>query len=171
MDRKGAVHQITELEHQGAMRWRAEDHAWIADPDQVVGALTRDGYCEYRREIANGTRDRAASGGMWQGLDPLTGNVATVIWVNHAAPQEAHVFIEIGGRPLEGDAWAEIDDAVLAALANGGGRLTLGELAAKVGMSESAVRSIVSMLAEQGKLRIAVVELPPAQGVRRASAA
>ena len=165
------MQQITELQHQGAMRWRAEDHAWIADPDQVVGALARDGYGEYRREIAKGARDHAATGGMWQGLDPLTGNVATVIWVNHVGPREVHVFIEIDGRPLEGDAWAEIDDAVLTALANGGGRLTLGELAGKVGMSEGAVRSIVSMLAEQGKLRIAVVELPPSLGVRRASAA
>ena len=165
------MQQITDLEQRGAMRWRSEDHAWIADPEEVVGALSREGYREYRREIANGTRDRAASGGMWQGLDPRTGNVATVIWVSHARPQESHVFIEIDGRPLEGDAWAEIDAVVLTALASGGGRLTMGELAGNVGMSESAVRSIVSMLAEQGKLRIAVVELPPAKAVHRASAA
>jgi hypothetical protein len=153
------MQHIAALEHRGEIRWHAEDHAWVADPEHVVQALTSDGYQEYRREIATGARDHTAAGGMWQGLDPRTGTVATVIWVRHAMPEESHVFIEIDGRPVEGDAWAQIDDAVLDVLADGGGRLTLGDLAAKVGMSESAVRSIVSMLAEQGKVRIAVVEL------------
>src|SRR5262249_56179901 len=92
-----------------------------------------------------------------EGLDAQTGVVATVIW--HATPNEARVFIEIDGRPFEGNAWAEIDDAVLGVLAECGGRLALGQLAKRVGMSEDAVRSVVSMLAEQGKPRIAVVEL------------
>jgi hypothetical protein len=154
------MQQIAELEQNGAMRWRAEDHAWVADPERVVQALTREGFQEYRREIATCGRDHAAGGGMWQGLDPRTGGVATVIWVSYAMPEHSHVFIEIDGRPVEGSAWAEIDDAVLDVLAAGGGRLTLAEIAAKVGMSESAARSVVSMLAEQGRVRIAAVELP-----------
>ena len=152
------MHHLNELERQGLMSWRVDECAWIADPDHVVRALTDDGFHEYKREIAKDNRTRAASGGMWQGLDPRTGVVATVIW--HVTPHEARVFIEIDGRPFEGNAWAEVDDAVLAVLAECGGRLSPGQIAARVGMSEDAVRSVVSMLAEQGKVRIAVVELP-----------
>jgi hypothetical protein len=155
------MRHIDELEHQGTMRWRAEDRAWVAEPEHVVRALVSEGYQEYRREIAKGGRAGAASGGMWQGLDSRTGSVATVIWARQASPEESHVFIEIDGRPVEGSAWTEIDAAVLGVLTDGGGRLTPAEIAAKVGMSEDAVRSIVSMLAEQGKVRIAAVELPP----------
>jgi hypothetical protein len=149
---------LHQLERQGVMKWRVEEHAWIADPDHVVRALRDGGFQEYKREIAKDNRSHATSGGMWQGLDPATGVVATVIW--HGTLQSAHVFIEIDGRPFEGNAWAEVDDAVLSVLAEDGGRLTLGQIAARVGMSEDAVRSIVSMLAEQGKVRIAAVELP-----------
>jgi len=152
------MQHLNELERQGLMSWRVEEHAWVADPDRVVRALTDDGFQEYKREVAKDTRSHAACGGMWQGLDPHTGVVATVIW--HATPNEARVFIEIDCRPFEGNAWAEIDDAVLGVLAECGGRLALGQLAKRVGMSEDAVRSVVSMLAEQGKVRIAVVELP-----------
>ena len=152
------MHHLNELERQGLISWRVEEHAWVADPDRVVKALTDDGFHEYKREVAKDGRSHPASGGMWQGLDPHTGVVATVIW--HATPNEARVFIEIDGRPFEGNAWAEIDDAVLGVLAECGGRLALGQLAKRVGMSEDAVRSVVSMLAEQGKVRIAVVELP-----------
>lgn len=90
-------------------------------------------------------------GGMWQELDPGTGAVATVIWVMHATRPETHVFVEIDGRPVEGSAWAEIDEAVLEALATGGGRLTLDQIGERVGMSGDAVRSVVSMLAERGR--------------------
>src|SRR5213083_1228568 len=89
---------LNELERRGEMRWRAEEHAWVADPDHVMRALTDAGFQEYKREIAKDNRSHATSGGIWQGLDPRTGVVATVIW--HAASREAHVFIEIDGRPL-----------------------------------------------------------------------
>ena|SRR5215471_5753841 len=156
------MQQLDDLQQRGVMCWRAEDQAWVADPQEVVQALTTGGFQEYRREIAKGGRDRATSGGMWQGLDPRTGAVATVIWVAHGMPSESHVFIEIDGRHIEGSAWAEIDAAVLDALATGGGRLTLAQIAKQTGMSEDAVRSVVSMLAEQGKVRIAAVELSSA---------
>jgi hypothetical protein len=154
------MQHIDELEQQGAIRWRVEDRAWVADPGHVIRALVSDGYQEFRREIAKRSGDGTSWGGMWQGLDPRTGSVATVIWAQQASPQEPHVFIEIDGRPLEGSAWTEIDAAVLGVLTDSGGRLTLAEIAAKVGMSEDAVRSIVAMLAEQGRVRIVVVELP-----------
>jgi Winged helix-turn-helix DNA-binding len=151
---------LDDLEREGKMCWGAEDQAWIADPEDVVKALIGDGFAEFRREIARGGRERAESGGMWQGLDQRTGAVATVIWVAHATPSQSHVFIEIDGRAVEGSAWTEIDAVVLNTLIAAGGRLTLAQIAARVGMSEGAVQSIVSMLAGQGKLRIAAVELP-----------
>ena len=55
--------------------------------------------------------------------------------------------------------WRDIDDATLNVLAAAGGRLTLAELASRLGMSEDAVRSVVTMLAERGRVRIAEVEL------------
>jgi Winged helix-turn-helix DNA-binding len=154
------MRHFDDLERSGTMCWRAEDQAWIADPGNVVKALVKDGFAEYRREIARDGRERASSGGMWQGLDQRTGVVATVIWVTEAPPSQSHVFIEIDGRPVEGSAWTEIDAAVLNTLTAAGGCLTLAQIAARVGMSEGAVQSIVSMLAGQGKLRIAAVELP-----------
>ena len=153
-------HDLSDLERNGTMFWRAEDHAWIADPEQVVKALANRGFDEYRRDVAKAGRDRAASGGMWQGLDGRTGIVATVIWVAHAIPRQSQVFIEIDGRPIEGSAWAEIDDAVVNTLDAAGGRLTLADIAKRIGMSEGAAQSVVCMLAGQGKVRIVLVELP-----------
>jgi len=141
------------------MCWRPEDFAWVADPEDVVAALTHDGFEQYRREIASVGRERAASGGMWQGLDRRSGAVATVIWKALGPSSPSHVFIEIDGRPVEGSAWADVDAAVLSTLTVAGGRLTLADIAARTGLSEQAVQSIVSMLAGQGKLRIAAVEL------------
>src|SRR5262245_39142937 len=140
---RGDMHELDDLEQRGVMCWRAEDQAWVADPERVVQALTTQGFQEYRRELAKGHRDQTTSGGMWQGLDARTGGVATVIWVAHGPPPASHVFIEIDGRRIEGSAWAEMDDAVLRALAAGGGRLTLAQIAKRVGMSEDAAQSVV----------------------------
>jgi hypothetical protein len=90
------------LDRQGAMWWLADEHAWSASPDQVVGALTEEGFQEYKCEIAKDGRAHTPSGGMWQGLDPRTGSVATVIWISRPAPSEGRVFIEIDGRSVEG---------------------------------------------------------------------
>jgi hypothetical protein len=161
---------LDDLQQDGTLRWRAEDQAWIADPEHVVKALTNEGFDEYRREVASAGRARAA-GGMWQGLDRRTGVVATVIWVARAAPQPSQVFIEIDGRRVEGSAWAEIDADVLDTLAAAREPMTLAEIARRVAMSEDAVRSIVSMLAEQGQIRIVAVELLGERGRGAARAA
>lgn len=153
------MHSFGDLERNGTIRWRAEHQAWVADPECVVQTLTDEGFAEYRREIATSGRAHVTSGGMWQGLDPRTGVVATVIWAAHTTGPGSHVFIEIDGRAVEGSAWSEIDAAILEVLAAGGGRLTAAQIAEQVGMSEGAVQSVVSMLAERGKVRIVAVEL------------
>ena len=89
------------LERQGAMQWRSEEHAWNADPTQVMEALGQDGFQEYRREVASDGHGHVPSGGMWQGLDPRTGAVATVIWIAHVSPAHACVFIEVEGERVE----------------------------------------------------------------------
>lgn len=98
------MEQLDNLQRDGAMGWRAEEHAWVADPDAVVKALVLEGFQEYKREVTRHRESCAAAGGLWQGLDPRTGSVATVIWITHASPADEHVFIEIDGRPVEGDA-------------------------------------------------------------------
>ena len=48
--------------------------------------------------------------------------------------------------------WRELDDAVLACLANG--ETTPCEIGQQLGISEGAVSSIVAMLAVEGRVRI-----------------
>jgi hypothetical protein len=55
--------------------------------------------------------------------------------------------------------WAPIDDAVLGALAEAHGPVTLTAIAVRAGISEDAARSVVAMLAAEGRVRIAMVEL------------
>jgi DNA-directed RNA polymerase specialized sigma24 family protein len=56
------------------------------------------------------------------------------------------------------DWWSEIDDEVQACLKRYGA-MTPGEIAQHLGLSEGAISSVVSLLAQEGKLRIARVEL------------
>lgn len=58
----------------------------------------------------------------------------------------------------ETDFWNELDAEVLGCLAEGQGAVTPAELSGRLGMSESAVCSILAMLAETGKVRIHSVE-------------
>jgi predicted ArsR family transcriptional regulator len=57
------------------------------------------------------------------------------------------------------DFWGELDAEVLRCLAGRSGDMTLVEIGHKLGISEQAVRSIVGMLAEAGKVRVSAVEL------------
>lgn len=95
---------LDSLEHHGAMYWRPEQRAWSADPAEMVKALQKDGFREYKHEVVTRGRSRTAWGGMWQGLDPRNGTVATVTWVMHMLPPDIYVFIEVGGRWIEGRA-------------------------------------------------------------------
>jgi hypothetical protein len=86
------MEHVCQLDDRGPS-WRGQ-HACVTDPEQVMEALTSDGFEEYRRVVAR-RRTHAPTGGMWQGLDPRTGAVATVIWVARPTPREAQVFIDI----------------------------------------------------------------------------
>ena len=64
--------------------------------------------------------------------------------------------------------WNEIDDQVQACLERYGA-MAPAEIARQLGLSEGAVASVLSMLAQEGKLRIARVELPPRDDGRQLS--
>jgi len=55
------------------------------------------------------------------------------------------------------DLWTEIDDAVLKCLAIG--EATPAEIGRRLGISEAAVVSVVSMLAAEGRVRVCRVAL------------
>lgn len=96
---------LNELQEHGKLRWSAGEHGWSADPREVVQALAREGFQEYKSEITRSRVDREPTGGVWQGLDCRTGAVASAIWVvrDQAPPL---VFIDVDGVPVRGDAAA-----------------------------------------------------------------
>ena len=102
------LHGLDELRGQGGMKWIAAENAWIAVPDDVVGALARDGFDECKREVTTSRRDSRPSGGVWQGVNTRTGSVASAIWVIRPAWPEAIVFITIDGVSVTG-AIADVD--------------------------------------------------------------
>lgn len=91
---------LDELQARGKMTWQQRAAGWVAEPDEVVGALSRAGFEEVKREVARLPRRRPA-GGVWQGLNPETGAVASAIWVNAAGGQPL-LFIDIDGTPFTG---------------------------------------------------------------------
>jgi len=89
---------LLELRRDGRMHWTG--HGWIAEPEEVVEALARDGFQECKREVARNPADHRQAGGVWQGLNNQTGAVASAVWVK--SPDHSLVFIEIDGYPVAG---------------------------------------------------------------------
>ena len=97
MEEPNRLHALRESDR---MRWLDDARGWRAEPEDVVNALAADGYQECKREIARVPRAKA-TGGVWQGIDPRTGAVASTIWTLDAAGAPI-VFISINDRPLQG---------------------------------------------------------------------
>lgn len=91
---------FSDLRQAGRLKWAAGPGAWQAEPEDVVQALTGEGFEECKREILRGGRNRAPAGGVWQGLNARTGAVASAIWVR-TGEQRPLVFIDIDGRRVE----------------------------------------------------------------------
>lgn len=85
------------------MTWTAQGHGWLAAPEEIVTALSKDGFEECKREVTTSRRDLRPAGGVWQGVNPLSGSVASVIWVTRPAGPHAMVFIDVDGESLKGD--------------------------------------------------------------------
>lgn len=92
------MHGLNELREQGRMTWVEEDHGWFAAPEDIVGALSNDGFAECKRETTTSRRDLRPAGGVWQGVNTRTGSVASAIWV--IRPPRTVVFITIDGMSL-----------------------------------------------------------------------
>ncbi len=90
---------LKELREQGRMTWIEQEHGWLAAPEEILSALSNDGFEECKHEMTTSRRDRRPAGGVWQGVNTRTGSEASAIWVNH--PQ-AIVFIDIDGESLVG---------------------------------------------------------------------
>lgn len=93
---------LDELRGRGAMGWIEEEQGWVAAPEDIMGALSRDGFDECKRETTTSRRDTRPAGGVWQGVNRHTGSVASAIWVNRPAWPEAIVFITIDGVSVTG---------------------------------------------------------------------
>jgi hypothetical protein len=91
--------RLDRLRAEGRMQWLHDVQAWRAEPDDVVGALSAQGFEECKRETARTPRGGRTAGGVWQGVDPQTGAVASTIWFCTPSTSPT-VFIAINGQPL-----------------------------------------------------------------------
>ena len=94
---------LEELRGHGRMTWLEAEQGWMAAPDDVVAALSGNGFEECKREETTSRRDSRPAGGVWQGVNTRTGAVASAIWVNRLVWPQAIVFITVDGEPLRGD--------------------------------------------------------------------
>jgi hypothetical protein len=94
---------FTELREQGRMTWMEDEHGWLSIPEEILKALSTDGFEECKRAMTTSRRDLRPAGGLWQGVDPRTGSVASAVWVNRPGWDQALVFIAIDGDPLTGE--------------------------------------------------------------------
>jgi hypothetical protein len=92
---------LNELREQGRMTWIEDQRGWVAAPEDIVTALLNDGFAECKRETTTSRRDLQPAGGVWQGVNPRTGSVASAIWVNGPRPARAIVFITIDGESVK----------------------------------------------------------------------
>jgi hypothetical protein len=93
---------FSALREQSRITWIEGERGWVAAPEDMVDALSSEGFAECKRETTTSRRDRHPAGGVWQGMNPRTGSVASAVWVNHAAWPHALVFIEVDGESLTG---------------------------------------------------------------------
>jgi hypothetical protein len=92
--------KLNDLRERVRMTWNDAAHGWLGAPSDIVGALEDDGFCECKHVIATSRRDVQPAVGVWQGVNPRTGSTASLVWVAHAAAQDAMVFIVIDGQSI-----------------------------------------------------------------------
>jgi hypothetical protein len=91
---------LNELVREGRIAWAADARGWIAKPGDILDALAREGFTEFKADAARSRRDREPAGGIWQGLDARTGAVASAIWIRRREEDRAVVFVDVDGRPV-----------------------------------------------------------------------
>lgn len=93
-----AIHQLRE---DAKMTWIQEEHGWVAAPEDIVDALSSEGFLECKRATTTSRRDLRPTGGLWQGVNKSTGAVAATIWVESPSRAGTVVFITIDGESLD----------------------------------------------------------------------
>ncbi len=91
---------LDELVREGRIAWASDARGWIARPGDIMDALAREGFAEFKADAARSGRDREPAGGIWQGLDARTGAVASAIWVRGHDDERAVVFVDVDGTPV-----------------------------------------------------------------------
>jgi len=95
-----SMNALDGLREHGGMTWVEHGRGWIAAPAIVLDALVSDGFEECKHEMTTSRRDRRPAGGLWQGINPRTNSVASVIWVARPPTPAAMMFIEIDGESV-----------------------------------------------------------------------
>ena len=96
------MNELDELREHGRMTWIEAEQGWGGAPEEIVKALSSDGFEECKREVTTSRRDSRPAGGVWQGINTRTGAVASAIWVNRLLGPQATVFITVDGESLRG---------------------------------------------------------------------
>ncbi len=91
---------LNDLREQGRVTWGEGEHVWVGMPEDILDALAKDGFDQCKREMTTSHRDCRPAGGVWQGVNPRTGSVASAIWVTRPAPLKAMMFIQINGESV-----------------------------------------------------------------------
>jgi hypothetical protein len=96
----GSIAGLNDLRKLGRMTWSEDEHGWVGVPEEILDALAKDGFDQCKREMTTSHRDCRPAGGVWQGVNPRTGSVASAIWVTRPAPRTATVFIQVDGESI-----------------------------------------------------------------------
>ena len=110
---------LDELRERGLMTWIEQEHGWVAAPEEIVKAFSKDGFEECNRETTTSRRDWQPPGGVWQGVDTRrlghqaimaggvwqaarTKSVVSPIWVDRPVWDQAIAFIAVDGGVFQG---------------------------------------------------------------------
>jgi hypothetical protein len=91
---------LNELVREGRIAWAPDARGWIAKPGDIMDALAREGFAEFKADAARSGRHREPAGGIWQGLDARTGAVASAIWIRGDDDDRAVVFVDVDGMTV-----------------------------------------------------------------------
>ena len=93
----GLLTHLNDLREQGRMTWNERTRGWLGTLDEIVSALQGDGFVADGEPTTTRRPHRSRAGGVWQGVNPFTGSVASAVWVARPLAPAATVFIRIDG--------------------------------------------------------------------------